>query len=409
MTFLRVSRYTTKQPFNHKKTMIMKFNNLILSSTLFFSMLFASCSNSQEASPYYESDAYGTYSNENNNYNQGNQSQSQYQDYTHVEHTTQGYGQGQPQPLSSNQQILTNQKGLSLQPLMDPQSGMPYGHYPLPASWSIKNDGWHGPNGIKVEFFYEPARSTQQVPYQSPQQFLRSKLTSLIQKEGATIGRTYNLPAIASNDKKYQEMMHLYPGQQRSEVVALGVDVNKTNESGMMIIKSTKSINPYGTSWSSSMIGLTAKDADLEKAKQTLIYALSNFQPHMPQIRQFMQREQQRTGRSWAKHNDRMRSNQRSFEATNRATQEAYAATNNATMNTYRSQSHSFDRSNQALQNGIYNENTVTNPFDGNTYQSDANYDRTFINAFGEQIQTNDQFYKAETGYQEVYPNGGGY
>jgi len=217
------------------------------------------------------------------------------------------------------------------------------------------------------------------------------------------------LPAIASNDKKYQEMMHLYPGQQRSEVVALGVDVNKTNESGMMIIKSTKSINPYGTSWSSSMIGLTAKDADLEKAKQTLIYALSNFQPHMPQIRQFMQREQQRTGRSWAKHNDRMRSNQRSFEATNRATQEAYAATNNATMNTYRSQSHSFDRSNQALQNGIYNENTVTNPFDGNTYQSDANYDRTFINAFGEQIQTNDQFYKAETGYQEVYPNGGGY
>lgn len=292
-----------------------------------------------------------------------------------------------------------------MQPLIDPASGMPFGHYPLPASWSIKSDAWYGPNGIKVEFFFTQLQTTQQAPYQSPEQFLRSELIHAIQKEGGSIQRTYSLPAMAKNDQQYAEMKHLYPNDQRSDVSVLGVDVYKPNDPGMIIIKSSKEINSFNTGWNQTIIVLSAKEANIEEAKKTLIYALSNFQPHMPHLRQFMQMEQQAANKHWSDHNTRMRNNQRNFEASNQATQQAHAATNDAIMGTYRSQSESFDRNNQTYHNGIYNENTVTNPYDGTTHQSDAMYDRTFMNAFGEQVQTNDQFYQPESGYEEVYPN----
>jgi len=384
----------------------MTLQNLIFTSALFSTILLASCSDSQEV-PYFETETYNNqkvtrqanYENYNHN---DNPSDQQYGNPTHTSQTSQVM-QKATQPISNgNEQLI-------MQPLMDTQSGMPYGHYPLPNTWSIKKDGWHGPNGIKVEFFYEPMQSSQQVPYQSPQQFLNSRLKPLITKEGGTVLSTYDLPAVAKNQQDYNNMMLLEPNIQNTEVAVLGVDVEKTNEPGVVLIQSIKSNNPYQTMWQQSMIVLTAKPANINKAKQTLINALSNFKPHMPQIQQFMHNERVKSNRSWAEHNDRMRRNQRNFEATNQATQNAYAAVNEATMNTYRSQSSSFDRSNQAYQNGIYNENTVTNPYDGTAHQTDAMYDRTFMNAFGEQVQTNDQFYTPETGYQEVYPNGGGY
>lgn len=362
----------------------MSVTNLIFYSALLSSMLLASCSQSQQPG-YFESD--------NVDYDYGGNDQFSTANNKHMTYRNDGDNHS-PTPYGNSGGGKDN---LVMQPDMDPQSGMPFGYYPLPASWSIRQDGWHGPNGIKVEFFNGQSQSTYQAPYKSPKDLLQGELGNYFQQQGVTIKRTFDLPAIAASDKNYRDLLY-QDNTARISTSALGADVTLKGEAGMIIIKSSICSSPMQAMWDQSMIIVSANPLNVEQAKKTALYALSNFKPNMQQV-QFFQN----------KSNRNLADNQRHFEARNNASQSAHAAVNNATMSTYQSQSSSFDRSNQQIHNGIYNENTTTSPFDGTSHQTDAMYDRTFINAFGEQIQTNDQFYTPATGYEEVYSNDGGY
>jgi hypothetical protein len=414
-----VGRYTFKQHTQTtfrkiKKSIIMKIKSIILGSSIATTLLIAAYT-SFDQTPLYETDNYGDYSEyidqhdfddprEGSDNEYSNSQEATYNPQNRYNHMTTAEEQNQAHNYDNDKLVM--------KPLIDPQSGMPFGFYPLPESWSIKKDGWYGPNGTKVVIYTQPAQNAMQAPYQNPQHLLNGRIGQEIQKAGGSVLGTENLPAIAACDKAHRDL-HWTPNV-RKTMEAMGLEVVKDGKKGFGIIKTEYHQSQYSSMWMYSVISMDANPGYYEQAKKILIYALSNFKPNMQQIANWNRIEQQRSNASWASHNARMRSNQQNFESRNQALQNTYNDINDITMQTYRNQSASFDRSNQSITNGIYNENTVTNPYDGNSYQTDANYDRTFMNAFGEQIQTNDQFYSPDrdpnaVGYQEVYPNGGGY
>lgn len=386
----------------------MKIRNIVLGSAIATSLLMTSCSPFDQ-NPYFETDSYGNYEEDYENVNfEGGPEEATAQFNANAQNTF----SNRPNQQRTTQRSNYGSDKLVMKPFMDKRSGMPFGYYPLPESWSIKEDGWYGPGGVKIVVYTVSSLNAQQTPYQSPHQLLNGRIGQEIKKAGGQILGTENLSSIAACDKAHRAL-HWNPGISKS-FEAMGLEISNKGEKGYGIIKTEYYQSQYSSMWMYSLITLEAKPDYYEHAKKTLVYALSNFKPNMQQINNWNQKEQQRSNQSWANHNAKMRRNQMNFQTQNRALQNTYNEINDITMQTYKSQSASFDRSNQSITNGIYNENTVTNPYDGNSYQTDANYDRTFMNAYGEQIQTNDQFYSPDrdpyaTGYQEVYPNGGGY
>jgi|GEM_PF-3173856 len=309
---------------------------------------------------------------------------------------------------SSNEEIV-------FKPIMDLQRGIPSLYYPLPSSWKVKNDGWYGPHGVEVKQLVSGQVDIQQQRYQSPEQLIANgDIGKEIRKGGGKISDIKRINSIAQADQNYC-MLNSLSNSIRTQNEAIGFTIHTKGKKSYGILKTTLYTHQFGGGWNCTLIGMDADATYIDKANEHLIYAYSNFKPNMQQVAMYKadeQRKQSKSNKSWSDHNARMRNNQRNFEARNKAIVDAGNATNNAIMSSYRSSSESFDRMSQMTTNGTYNENTVTNPYDGTSHQVDNNYDRTFMNAHGDQIQTNDQFYEPgmdpyANGYEEVYPNGG--
>ncbi len=74
-------------------------------------------------------------------------------------------------------------------------------------------------------------------------------------------------------------------------------------------------------------------------------------------------------------------------------------------MKSYRTQQESSDRGQQQFNNYLRDEETVTNPYDGQQYQVESGADQYWMNRDGQSIQSNDAFYNPnadnEFNYQE--------
>ena len=375
----------------------IKIAAIVGSALLVIAFLFGG-DDSQAMDYYGEEEYFEQYSNGNNN----NQSENDYQNN--------GFNNNNNNKNQRNKFNGGSEKRV-LQPTMDQQRGIPFGHYPLPASWKMKNDGWYGPNGLTVKFINSQPMDLSQQNYHTPKKILEVELAQQLQQNGGRVTGEQNLGSVAQCDKNYAQLIAMDNGiQTQNEALGFSIDVKGVKAYG--IVKTSLSRHQYGGNWYYSVISIDADASYIDQAMEHMIFALSNYKPNMQQVAMYKRDEQMKSNQSWATHNSKMRSNQSAFDARNKAWQDASKATNDAIMGSWKSSSESFDRSNQMITNGIWDENTVTNPWDGTQHQTDNTYDRTFMNAFGDQIQTNDQFYEPGMdhnvhGYEEVFPNGG--
>jgi len=382
----------------------------IAGSALLIITLLLGASESPSTEYYGDEEYFEQYSNGNNN----NQSENDYQNNGFSNNNQNGTThQNQKSQTYNNQRNQFNggSEKRVMQPMMDQQRGIPFGHYPLPASWKIKKDGWFGPQGLIIKFVSSQPMDLSQQKYHTPKKILEAELAPQLQQNGGRVTGEQNLGSVAQCDKNYAQLIAMDNGiQTQNEALGFSIDVKGVKAYG--IVKTSLSRHQYGGNWYYSVISIDADASYIDQAMEHMIFALSNYKPNMQQVAMYKRDEQMKSNQSWATHNSKMRSNQSAFDARNKAWQDASKATNDAIMGSWKSLSESFDRSNQMITNGIWDENTVTNPWDGTQHQTDNTYDRTFMNAFGDQIQTNDQFYEPGMdynvhGYEEVFPNGG--
>ena len=88
-----------------------------------------------------------------------------------------------------------------------------------------------------------------------------------------------------------------------------------------------------------------------------------------------------------------MQQNQKNFEQQQALHRSTTDAINRSINSTYENQNAASDRTQEKLLNVIRDENTVTNPHDGEQYQVDSGAEQYWINNDGEYIPSNDPNY----------------
>jgi hypothetical protein len=165
----------------------------------------------------------------------------------------------------------------------------------------------------------------------------------------------------------------------------------------MMVVHYMESASYGSVYWYYSITAMEASPQAFEQAKKALLNGLANIQNNPAHIQAYNQEEAQKSNQMWNAHNQRMKSNQASFEQTQRAMKSSNDAVNNSIMSTWESQNASSDRMQRNTVNSINEENTITDPANGQSYQVEAGYERYWTNGQGEQIMSNDYFYEPGT------------
>jgi hypothetical protein len=282
----------------------------------------------------------------------------------------------------------------------------------LPANWVFNTKPGKasilGPKGIQVynipmrNFMFTNDQMTAQVYAQnggklrapmSGEQIVRQDLLPVAKKDGSTLVKVYDAPSIAKSDGSIQDMMyHIGPAGGKYEAV---VSEWKDKDGKPYAIVLHISRNDMGNMvmWNYYGQGLDAPPSQYESAKKTLLDGLASLQYNPRYFDQYNQTEMNRESASWAAHNQRMASQQRSFDAQQAAFKEKSDAINNSIMASYNAQNASSDRMHNRFINYIKDENTVVNRADGQRYQVQTGSNQYWMNENGQYIGTNDPNY----------------
>ncbi|MEZ5021968.1 MAG: hypothetical protein R2728_01675 [Chitinophagales bacterium] len=378
-------------------------------------ILFSSCGSQNQEAKYYEefdTNQMGEYNNvDQGNYNQeGNYQEANYQEIN------------QPNNSQNNSKAKRGSSKVEMKTIMDNQTGLPYCYMPLPANWKLnpKTTGNEpaitGPNDINVynvafkTFVYSNDQYMAQMYQQAGQQMRRpvgsknvkNELQAELNKNGYTFVKQYDLPGVAQSDKNYNDKLWKVGPMQSTFGATASEWVNQNGKKILILTHYFEHAGQGLVSWGYYGNAMETPASEFENAAQTLIYAATNIKYNDQQIQAHNRSEQQKSNQSWASHNQKMKNNQANFEATQQAYRSSNDAINNSIMSTYRNQSASSDRTQQRYINSIREENTVTNPYDGQQYQVDQNYNQTWMNSNGDYIQSNDAYYNPN-GDQNVY------
>jgi hypothetical protein len=334
-------------------------------STLVASLLLLiACGQSpQEYDAYYGEEGYGEYTSEMENM------------YTNH--------QGQAQPAGGK---------LVMHPVKNPQTGQLMGHIPLPADWKITADGIYGPNGIVAKDF-----QMQPLPghIQSIDQVIQNNVYPILQQGNGQVLRTLDLPEVARHDQQmYAQYWKFAPTQDLHQ--AKGIEVKDPEGNlNLVVVHFLNSRSQYGSFAYYNMNSLTAKPADFEEAKKIYLFGMTHYRPDPQAIAAYNQREQQKAGASMQAHNQRMRANQRNFDAWNQ-TQQTMSDVSDIYMDTWRNTSSMNDRGHQNTISGIHDQDVMVNPYDNSTFNAPMEYNQYYMNQNGEYIGTNDAFYNPQ-------------
>ncbi len=319
-----------------------------------------------------------------------------------------------------------------MHPVMDTTRNMVSHSMPLPASWkvnspqTIEEPNISGPHDIKVFYRIGGMFTFSQDPYQqelyqatgqtmhpplSAEQIMQQELAPILRKNGLQLIKQYPLPSVAQRNHAYDnKLFKSMPTQSSFDVIGSEWTDNKGIQSLVIVNQSVQGGQGL-IFWTYRMQLMDAPVEHFEAAKKALIYGIVNTQDNPQQIQAYNASEQRKTNQSWAQHNSRMRQNQQSFDRQQQIHRDTVEATNNASMSAYRNRDASTDRSQQRTINSINEEETVSNPYNGQQYQIDSGANQTWMNADGEYIQSDDAFYDPnadyDAGYQdweEVYP-----
>ena len=325
-------------------------------------------------------------------------------------------GAGSEQFRSDDSGMLSNtgNENVTMHPVMDQKTGMVMYQMPLPASWRISptasgdEPSIVGPGGVKVfyrnggSYTYSNDPNTQRSYQQAGQQmrapmeigaYIQQDLVPGMAQKGRKLVKQIPLPQIAARNKAYSaKLIKAMPSQQHD--LAMGTEwLNNEGELLFMIVNMTINQGQNDVYWYASLQALTADKSTYENAKMALINGLVNTQDNPQQIAAYNANEEQKANQSWAQHNGRMQQNQAAFDQQQATHRSTWDAVNNASMNAYNDRNASQDRMQHQTINSIYEENTVTNPTNGQNYQVDAGSDQYWMNSNGEYIPSNDGTY----------------
>ncbi len=311
-------------------------------------------------------------------------------------------------------QQLANTRKLVMLPVMDTKRNMVSHHIPLPAGWkinipkTIEDPHIIGPDGIRVYYrtggFYAFSQDlqTQQMyemsgqPMRAPltaKQIVEQELVPTLRNEGIHFVKQYPLPQIAHRSKVYSNKLYKSMPSQNS-FDAVGSEWTDKNGTSLLVIVDQSVNSGQGSIfWSYELKALEAPEKQFDTAKNAFIYGIVNTQDNPQQIQAYNVSEQQKSKQSWSQHNARMQQNQQNFDRQQQIHRSTSDAINNSIMGTYRSQQEASNRGQQQFRNYLNDENTVTNPYDGQQYQVESGADQYWMNRDGESIQSNDAFY----------------
>jgi hypothetical protein len=244
----------------------------------------------------------------------------------------------------------------------------------LPSTWNINpNPGPQdpaatGPGGIEVRSFagqtftFSNDPYTNQIYQQSGQQVrqpagieavIQQDLKKELEQHGLRFEKMYAMPTQAQLDKAYSDKLVTY-GQQQQNFQVAGVEFAGLKGNKELLIVHYFETYAMGLAiWGFSIQGLSAPEAIFNSAKQTYIYALENIQHNPQAIAAHNAKESAKLSANDEAFQNRMRNNQANFEATQKAHVNGSNAINEAQMGIYRTQTESFNRSNQQITNGI--------------------------------------------------------
>ncbi len=329
------------------------------------------------------------------------------------------------QQTSGNNQVVMHR-------IMDTKRNMVMSEIPLPANWQLhkpttmEDPAISGPGGVKVyyrmggQYTYSQDPYTQQIYQQSGQpmrapisaeQIVVHELIPQLQNNGMQFVKQYPLQQVAQRNQAYSsKLFKSMPSQDSFDSV--GSEWTDKNGTPVLVIVDLRVNSGQGTTfWSYNLTALEASRNHFEAARNALIYGIVNTRDNPQQIQAYNASEQQKTNQSWAQHNSRIQQNQRNFDRQQQIHRSTTDAINNSIMSTYNNSNAASDRMQQRTINSINEEETVTNPYDGQQYRVGAGANQYWMNNNGEHIESNDAFYNPNRDqnlnnqdWQEVVP-----
>lgn len=352
-----------------------------MKSTTLFSifalmLIFSACGQNYDT-PYYE-DAY-------------------YQDAYYQDESAEG-GYGEPtqvayrpnadEPTTTRTRYNGGDEKIVMRNLKDGKTGMVSGQIPLPASWEFKGNKIVGPNGIECQEY--PGGALYQLL--NIDQVIAQHLQPRLQQVGAQVLGTIDLPEIARND---QRMMSNYWSAMPDQKMhyAKGIEVKGTDgHLGLVIVHLMHSRSQYGNMGFYYLHGVSAQPQAYESAKKAYIYALANQTQNPEYIAHYNRQEQAKSNASWATHNAKMRTNQANFDSWQK-TQQNLSDISDIQHEGWKKRNAISDRMHDNTIDGIWERNTVNDPYSGQQTKVESGYKYYYMNSFGEYIGSNDEFW----------------
>lgn len=342
------------------------------------------------------------------------------------------------QPQKNNSQ--TN--GSTTHTFTDKESGMVSFLFPAPENWKVNKNAeknqpiMTGPHNLKIyesepHIYSYPTNPMMQEAYRQYGQpinqpirlngVIQHDLKPRLEKDGMKFINQNALAAVTQNQVKYINQLYAF----QSSRVNLNIEgtewIDGEGNPLFVVVYYMESHDPQSQSitWMYSYDFLTANADYFEEAKSTYIYAIENQEAHPNYVAyqnqksfEIKQQTDRKIQQSWAEHNQRMRSNQAAFDARQKLHKETYDAVNQASWDAYNSRNTSMDRSHNATINSIYEQQNVTNPTNGQTYQVEGYYNQYWMNNNGEYIGSDNSLYNPNQNpdymdqeWEEAIPN----
>lgn len=281
---------------------------------------------------------------------------------------------------------------VEMRPLIDTKTGKVTAYAPLPANWKTGKT-WQGPQGTMVETKQGGMATAQQRPLNSIDQLIQQYIMPEIRRSGAQVRNMIDLPGIARNNQKnHAQYWQAMPTRFVHQVKGIEMTYPGSGKKSLVIVNLILSSNSYGGLNTYYSTILTANPSRYETDKKTLIFALENLELDPQMVAAYNQSEQQKSQVSWAAHNQRMRQNQANFDAWQQ-TQQTLSDVNDIYYEGYQNRSRMNDAGHQKTINGIWEQESGTNPYNGQQMNTSIHNKYNYVNQYGQVFGTNNPNY----------------
>jgi len=301
-----------------------------------------------------------------------------------------------PQTESTPMSFTSHSSGdTKMFPVMDPNTGMVSAYVPLPEDWAVSTENWKGPGGIVVELrpgYSQRGQNTGRAP--SIDQMIQQHLLPSLRQHNIRVDRMYDLSNVAEKDRKTQAgFWKAAPSQ--DDFYAKGIEATNLQDGskGLLVYHYSVMHTQFGYTVMDYFHMLSAPAQSIETGKKVLINALLGTQTNPQWLAAHNQREQGRIGKMNEFYRNRREDNERSFQARQKAYLETQEQINSMSQEMYQNRSDMMDRVSGRASDAMREETPYVNPYSGQTVHVPQGYQFYFVNAFGEVMGTNDQFY----------------